>query len=408
LPVHASEKMLSRGEKMRSIRFIPSLLLTLILFALATMAMPCPSFAQFDLPITIAPPPLPVYEQPLIPGPGYIWTPGYWAWSPIGYYWVPGTWVPAPEVGVLWTPGYWSGVGNGFIWNPGYWGRHVGYYGGVNYGLGYPGTGYEGGYWNDGAFFYNRAVNNITNVTYITNVYYKTVINKVTITRVSYVGGKGGIASQPWTPAERAAALERHTPPTAQQTRQQRAASNNRALLASVNHGQPPIAATSKAGLFSGRGVVAAKAVAPYRPVAPAVANRTASTAEASPAAQERVATSRAVQERTAPSRTALQQSGARVAQQRAAASRAAQQAAANRVAAANRLAQQRAAANRAAQERTAAASRAAQMHTAHVAAERHALAVAPHPAPMAHPAPMPHPAPPQRQAQREHKPGPM
>ena len=32
--------------------------------------------------ITIAPPALPVYVQPPVPAPGYLWTPGYWAfWS---------------------------------------------------------------------------------------------------------------------------------------------------------------------------------------------------------------------------------------------------------------------------------------------------------------------------------------
>src|SRR5262249_10457129 len=31
--------------------------------------------------IGIAPPVLPVYDQPLCPGPGYIWTPGYWAYG---------------------------------------------------------------------------------------------------------------------------------------------------------------------------------------------------------------------------------------------------------------------------------------------------------------------------------------
>jgi len=40
----------------------------------------------------IAPPPLPVYDQPPIPGEGYLWTPGYWAYDEgDGYYWVPGT-----------------------------------------------------------------------------------------------------------------------------------------------------------------------------------------------------------------------------------------------------------------------------------------------------------------------------
>jgi hypothetical protein len=72
--------------------------------------------------ITIAPPVLPVYVQPAIPGPGYIWTPGYWAYGDAGYYWVPGTWVLPPAVGVLWTPGYWGWHDGIYGWNAGYWG----------------------------------------------------------------------------------------------------------------------------------------------------------------------------------------------------------------------------------------------------------------------------------------------
>ncbi len=45
------------------------------------------------------PPPLPVYEQPPMPAPGYHWTPGYWAWNNSDYYWVPGVWVEPPRVG---------------------------------------------------------------------------------------------------------------------------------------------------------------------------------------------------------------------------------------------------------------------------------------------------------------------
>jgi hypothetical protein len=178
---------------MRSIGFVRLLLSGLVLFALVTLAMPASSFAQFSVSITVAPPALPVYVQPVVPGPGYIWTPGYWAWSPYygDYYWVPGTWVLAPRVGVLWTPGYWGWGGNAFRWNEGYWGPHIGFYGGVNYGFGYTGSGYEGGYWNHGAFFYNRSVNNVSNVTNITNVYNKTVVNNVTVNNVSYSGGRG-------------------------------------------------------------------------------------------------------------------------------------------------------------------------------------------------------------------------
>jgi WXXGXW repeat (2 copies) len=134
--------------------------------------------AQFSVGVSvnIGPPPLPVYTQPLCPAPGYIWTPGYWAWDPVdGYYWVPGTWALAPVVGYLWTPGYWGWSNGGYIWNVGYWGPTVGFYGGINYGFGYVGVGYAGGYWNNGSFYYNRAVNNVS-TTNVTNIYNKTVV----------------------------------------------------------------------------------------------------------------------------------------------------------------------------------------------------------------------------------------
>ena len=93
-----------------------------LLLATSTLAAPTVSFAQVSigLSIGIAPPALPVYVQPVVPGPGYIWAPGYWGYGAPGYYWVPGTWVLAPFVGALWTPGYW-GWGNGaYFWHGGY------------------------------------------------------------------------------------------------------------------------------------------------------------------------------------------------------------------------------------------------------------------------------------------------
>src|ERR1700733_12829695 len=207
-----------------------------LLFALMILAIPVASSAQIILSIGFAPPPLPVYEQPLCPSAGYIWTPGYWAYAQEGYFWVPGTWEQAPEPGLLWTPGYWGWNDSAFVFNEGYWGAQVGFYGGVNYGFGYAGVGYQGGYWNNGAFFYNRSVNNVTNVT---NVYTKTVIvNNVTVNNVSYNGGSGGITARP-TAQEQAAANERHVPPTSVQTEHVRTASTNRQLFESVNHGKP-------------------------------------------------------------------------------------------------------------------------------------------------------------------------
>jgi len=89
-------------------RFIPSIRLRL--FALVVLAISAASYGQIGISIAFAPPELPVYEQPPVPGDGYIWTPGYWAYGDDDYYWVPGTWVMAPERGLLWTPAYWVGA----------------------------------------------------------------------------------------------------------------------------------------------------------------------------------------------------------------------------------------------------------------------------------------------------------
>jgi hypothetical protein len=227
-----------------------------------TLAMPAPLVAQVSIGVTVAfaPPDLPVYEQPICPAEGYIWTPGFWAWDEDydDYYWVPGTWVLAPEVGFLWTPGYWAWGGSGFVFYEGYWSfQLVGFYGGINYGYGYFGRGYEGGRWDGDRFFYNRAVNNV-NVTIIHNVYNTTVINERSVTRVSYNGGNGGIQERPTT-QEEAAAHARHIPPVAPQREHVQASRSNPQLRASVNRGKPPIAATPKPAAFNDRGVVPAR-----------------------------------------------------------------------------------------------------------------------------------------------------
>lgn len=240
-----------------------------LLFGLMLALVPASSFAGVFVSINIAPPPLPVYSQPYCPGPGYIWTPGYWAYGPEGYFWVPGTWVVAPFVGGLWTPGYW-GWGNGlYIWHGGYWGTQVGFYGGVNYGYGYGGRGYEGGYWRGNEFNYNRSVNNV-NVTNIHNVYNKTVINNVNVTRVSYNGGNGGVQARPNSQEQQAIRYKREDALPVQ-TQHQQAAASNRMQLASVNHGTPGVAATPRPGAFQDRNVVQSERVGapPARVTAP-------------------------------------------------------------------------------------------------------------------------------------------
>jgi hypothetical protein len=235
-----------------------------LMLALTAIIIPSASYSGVFVSITVAPPVLPVYVQPVIPGPGYIWCPGYWAYGDDGYYWVPGTWVLPPAVGLLWTPGYWGWREGVYVWNAGYWGPRIGFYGGINYGYGYVGVGYAGGYWSNGVFRYNTAVNNISNTT-ITNTYTKTVVNNITVNNnttinknVSFNGGTGGTAVQP-TAQELAAAKDPHTAPTQEQTKHGQVASTNKSLLASVNHGNPTVAATAHPGVFTGNGVVGAK-----------------------------------------------------------------------------------------------------------------------------------------------------
>ena len=228
-----------------------------------------PAFAQSDVVITVdvTPPPLPVYDQPLIPAPGYLWVPGYWAWDDdVGYYWVPGTWVLPPEPELLWTPGYWGWDDGYYVFHEGYWGPHIGFYGGVVYGFGYDGVGYEGGYWRNGAFFYNRTVNNISSVA-ITNVYSKTIIinNR---TNVSFNGGTGGTTTKP-TPAQLTIAQEHHVAATANQTRHAQEAAKDPALSLASNHGHPTVAATTRAAQFKGPGIVAAQPGQPIAAVSP-------------------------------------------------------------------------------------------------------------------------------------------
>ncbi len=227
-----------------------------------------------DQPVANAPeppPPLPEYNQPPPPGDGYIWVPGYWAWSPSGYYWVPGAWVEAPYEGALWTPGYWGFYSDRYWFHPGHWGLHIGYYGGINYGFGYFGIGYEGGYWRGGHFNYNRVYNNL-NERKVHNVYsynagsrgfdnrgsnnqgsYNRGSNNQGFdnrennnnARPSFRGGQGGVQVRPQ--ASDAAAWHEPTAPRMNtQVEHEQRFQSNRGQFANTNHGQPAKPAISR------------------------------------------------------------------------------------------------------------------------------------------------------------------
>jgi hypothetical protein len=246
-----------------------SSLFALLLSVAMPVCLTVPVQAQIaiDVSAEIAPPPLPYYEQPIIPAEGYIWVPGYWAWdSAVGdYYWIPGTWVEPPQRELLWTPAYWGWEGGRYLFHSGYWGREVGFYGGIDYGFGYNGEGYFGGRWDHGTFFYNSTVNNITNVR-ITNVYNQTVVVNNTVNRVSFNGGNGGTTARP-TAQQEAFAHEQHVEATPVQRQHAEAASKDRGLFSKQNHGEPAVAATQRAGVLQGEGVTHASRT-PVNPVA--------------------------------------------------------------------------------------------------------------------------------------------
>jgi hypothetical protein len=219
-----------------------------LLLAALLLILPATSFAGVFISVAVAPPVLPVYEQPLCPESGWMWIPGYWAYGDDGYYWVPGTWVPAPYEGALWTPGYWGWTDGFYIWHPGYWGDHVGYYGGVNYGFGYMGIGFVGGMWRNHDFVYNTAIMRVDERR-VHNVYVdRTIIQRNTIVndrRVAFSGGRGGINHSP-TAQERIANRDRHTVATSFQTQHEMAAKGDRNSYFRNNNGRPSSMAVSR------------------------------------------------------------------------------------------------------------------------------------------------------------------
>ncbi|MEA2756383.1 MAG: hypothetical protein QOJ54_2672 [Aliidongia sp.] len=252
----------------KTFKTLRSLLLAATMLASPLMAVaPVPAAAQIAITVQVEPPILPVYDQPPIPEPGYIWTPGYWGYdNDAGYYWVPGTWVQPPEVNLLWTPPYWGWSDGAYLFHDGYWGTHVGFYGGIDYGFGYGGEGYEGGRWEHGNFAYNRVVNNFGEA-HITNVYESNVTIVNNNNRVSFNGGTNGVKAQP-TAAQVTVEHEHHVAPPPAQIQHVTAAAKNPQLSAKQNGGHPPVAATARPAQFQGPGVVPARPAGTERPPA--------------------------------------------------------------------------------------------------------------------------------------------
>lgn len=212
------------------------LLLPALLLPLSSAS--APAQIGIGISITTAPPMLPDYSQPPCPDQGYLWEPGYWAWGPYGYYWVPGVWVMPPQPGLFWTPGYWAFENGAYMWNEGYWGPEVGFYGGVDYGFGYPGEGFYGGMWRGNDFRYNVSVWHVGGGfrnTYRAPETWRSPWHS----RASFNGGHGGIPARP-SPQDQRAMHQPHFQPTPRQVQYRQAIARDPRYQFKTNHGRPP------------------------------------------------------------------------------------------------------------------------------------------------------------------------
>ncbi len=73
--------------------------------------------------VRYAPPPTRYGMVGYAPGPGYVWTDGYWDWRGRDYFWVQGSWRRPPHARAVWVPGAWRPNGRGYALRHGYWRR---------------------------------------------------------------------------------------------------------------------------------------------------------------------------------------------------------------------------------------------------------------------------------------------
>ncbi|PWU10094.1 MAG: hypothetical protein C5B51_05050 [Terriglobia bacterium] len=72
--------------------------------------------------VSYGPPPPRYYGAiGVAPGPGYVWTNGYWAWRGGRYDWMDGRWVRPPRGRTAWIEGRWDRDGRGWAYRPGHW-----------------------------------------------------------------------------------------------------------------------------------------------------------------------------------------------------------------------------------------------------------------------------------------------
>ncbi|HEX4341832.1 MAG TPA: hypothetical protein VH255_00475 [Verrucomicrobiae bacterium] len=84
------------------------------------VAVTAPPTPSGDLVVNAEPPPPQNEVIVASPGPGYVWTRGYWEWH--GHWaWVGGRWIVGPRPGAIWVEGRWAPRRGRYVYVRGYW-----------------------------------------------------------------------------------------------------------------------------------------------------------------------------------------------------------------------------------------------------------------------------------------------
>jgi hypothetical protein len=79
------------------------------------------SGANAQVSIRVGPPRPPREVMTARPGPGYVWTPGYYRHDGGRYNWVAGSWAQPPHPRARWVPGHWRHQHGNYVWIGGHW-----------------------------------------------------------------------------------------------------------------------------------------------------------------------------------------------------------------------------------------------------------------------------------------------
>ena len=87
---------------------------TLLLAAMIAFGTLVPACSARRAVVVVAAPPPPRFAAiGVAPGPGFIWTAGYWDLRGGSWFWVEGRWLRPPRPRAAWVPAHWVEAGRG-------------------------------------------------------------------------------------------------------------------------------------------------------------------------------------------------------------------------------------------------------------------------------------------------------